>query len=255
MSVSVTLKRAQTRASIRFHHSKGNIITMEMLAALRSGLDSLAGNQHLKLVTLEGAGDHFSFGASIPEHTREHISRVLPETRALLEDLLEFPAITAAVVRGRCLGGGFELALACDFIFAADGAEFGLPEINLGVFPPAASVLLPARVNGARATSAILTGESQSTARWLAAGLVEHAAPVAELDAAVDAWFDRHLAHKSAAALRHAAAAARASVLAEIRTTLPELERLYLDELMQSHDAVEGMEAFLEKRRPQWQDR
>jgi cyclohexa-1,5-dienecarbonyl-CoA hydratase len=255
MAVTLTFNVNQTRASIRFHHFKGNIITLEILAALRSGLASLAGNLHLKLLTLEGAGDDFSFGASIPEHTREHIGRVLPEMRALIEDLLEFPAVTAAIVRGRCLGGGFELALACDFIFASEGAEFGLPEINLGVFPPAASVLLPARVAGARATSAILTGEARSIASWLAAGLVELACPVTDLERAVDAWFDRHLASKSAAALRYAAAAARSSLLADVRTALPKLERLYLDELMRSHDAVEGIQAFLEKRDPQWHDR
>jgi cyclohexa-1,5-dienecarbonyl-CoA hydratase len=172
----------------------------------------------------------------------------------LIEQLLEAPAVTAAAVRGRCLGGGFELALACDFIFAADDAVFGLPEVSLGVFPPAASALLPARAGYARATRAILTGEPVSAARW-AGDLVGLTAPAADLTAAIDTWYATHLAPKSAAALRHAAAAARLGLLAHVRATLPQLERLYLDDLMLTHDAAEGIDAFLAKRPPSWKDR
>ena len=81
--------------------------------------------------------------------------------------------MTAALVRGRCLGGGFEIALACDFIFAEESAVFGLPEIALGVFPPAASALLPPRVGTARATSAIISGKPRPAVEWQQAGLVE----------------------------------------------------------------------------------
>src|SRR5690606_8128747 len=95
---------------------------------------------------------------------------------ALIYDLLDAPAPTAAIVRGRCFGGGFELALACDFVFAADTASFSLPEIALGVFPPAASVLLPLRAGGARATRAILTGEVTAAGEWADAGLVHSTA-------------------------------------------------------------------------------
>jgi cyclohexa-1,5-dienecarbonyl-CoA hydratase len=209
----------------------------------------------VKLVTIEGAGSDFSFGASIPEHSPDRIATVLPEMHALLEDLLDLPATTAAIVRGRCLGGGFELALACDLIFAADDATFGLPEINLGVFPPAASVLLPLRVGPARAVQAILTGRSQPASECRASGLFAGLAPADSLDAAVGAWFDENLRPKSAAALRHAVIAARGAMRAQVRALLPDAERLYLEELMRTHDAVEGIEAFLQKRAPRWQDR
>jgi cyclohexa-1,5-dienecarbonyl-CoA hydratase len=255
MSVTVSFNDSQTRAAFRFAHAKGNIVTAEIVAALRAGLESVAQNPHLKLITIEGEGPDFSFGASIPEHTPEHIARVLPEMDALIFDLLEMPAVTAAVVRGRCLGGGFELALACDLIFAADDAVFGLPEIELGVFPPAGSALLPARAGATRALRAIVTGAPAPAATWREAGLVELPASSANPREEVDAWFERHLAGKSASALRYAAAAARADLLARVRTTLPELERLYLEELMQTHDAVEGVDAFLQKRPPRWRDR
>src|SRR4029078_3038693 len=142
-------------------HPKGNIVTAEMIAALTQAIDGVVDNPHLKLITVEGAGADFSFGASIPEHGPAEIGRVLPEAHKLIYALLDLPVPTAAVVRGRCLGGGFEIALACDFIFAEDSATFGLPEIALGVFPPTASALLPPRGGVARADSATRTATPQ----------------------------------------------------------------------------------------------
>lgn len=255
MSLTVRFDPTQTRAAFTLAHPTGNIITAEVVAAFRSALETAGDNPHLKLLTIEGAGADFSFGASVPEHTPDVIRQVLPEMHGLIEDLLEFRAPTAAVVRGRCLGGGFELVLACDFVFAAEDAVFGLPEIALGVFPPAASAMLPVRVGASRAASAILTGEPRTVRAWQQAGLIEIVAPPDALDQAVDDWFTRHLAPRSAAALRHAAAAARAGLLAHVRATLPRLERLYLDDLMRTHDAVEGVDAFLQKRAPRWTDR
>jgi cyclohexa-1,5-dienecarbonyl-CoA hydratase len=255
MSVSVKFSEDQSRAALRIFHPKGNIITADIVETLRHALESAAQNPHLKLVTLEGEGADFSFGASIPEHAPDQIDRVLPMMHALVEELLELPAITAAIVKGRCLGGGFELALSCDLIFAADDAVFGLPEISLGVFPPVAAVLLPARVGYARATRAVVTGQRLSAREWATAGLVELTAPAAQLDSRVDAWFTEHLAPKSASALRHAAAAVRAGLLAHLRDTLPGLERLYLEDLMRTADAIEGVTAFIEKRMPRWCDR
>ena len=253
--LTVAFDANRTRAAFKLDHPKGNIITSEMIDALAAALEPLNEYAHLKLVTIEGAGDDCSFGASIPEHTAERIGTVLPRMHRLVQDLLAAAAPTAAIVRGRCLGGGFELALACDFIFAADNAILGLPEISLGVFPPVAAALLPVKVGGARAARTILTGELRSAADWYRHGLIELLAPETSLDESVDRWFAHHLAPKSAASLRHAAAAARLNVVDHVRRTLPELERLYLDSLMHTHDATEGVAAFLEKRPPRWLDR
>ena len=254
MSVRLSFNRASTWASIVFAHPTGNIITAEIVRAFRATLADLGEARHLRLVTIEGDGRDFSFGASIPEHTAEEIGRVLPDMHALVVDLLELPAPTAAIVRGRCLGGGFELALGCDVIFAADDATFGLPEIALGVLPPAGTVLLPRRVGQAQASAAILTGESRSAEAWRAAGLVEALAPADRLHAVVEAWFARTLERHSAESLRHATRALRAPLLDAVRAGLPAVERLYLSELMRTHDANEGVRAFLEKRAPEWRD-
>ena len=253
--VQVAFNRDQTRAAFRLFHPKGNIVTAEMIRAFGQSLDTIGENPHLKLVTIEGVGADFSFGASIPEHGPGEIQRVLPAAHALIGALLDLPVVTAALVRGRCLGGGFELALACDFIFAEESAVFGLPEITLGVFPPAAAALLPVRIGTARATSAILTGKALPAAEWHRTGLLEAVVADGTLDGEVDLWFEAQLRWKSGAALRHAAAAARCSLRQHVRAVLPELEKLYLDDLMQTHDAEEGITAFLEKRAPKWTDR
>ena len=253
--VGVAFNHDRSRAAFTLFHEKGNIVTAEMVGALQAALEAIADNPHLKLITLAGHGGDFSFGASIPEHAPDRIGAVLPQMHQLIHDLLDAPAVTAAIVRGRCLGGGFELALACDFIFAADNASFGLPEIALGVFPPAASALLPLRIGAARATRALLTGESRPAADWLQAGLLERVLPADSLDAEVERWFAAHLAPRSAAALRHAAAAARTDLVSRVRQTLPELERLYLDDLMRTHDAAEGIAAFMARRPPDWKNR
>jgi cyclohexa-1,5-dienecarbonyl-CoA hydratase len=252
--LSIETNRDESRTTLRFSHPKGNIITAELIASLSDAIDDAGTNPHLKLLALEGDGADFSFGASIPEHAPDEIGRVLPAMHALITKLLDVPAPTAAFVRGRCLGGGFELAMACDFIFATEDAVFGLPEIALGVFPPAACALLPQKVGWARATSAILTGDSRPAGEWRDAGLVEFVVDAASLHAEVDRWFDLHIAARSAAALRHATAAARFGLKTAVTPVLGQVERIYLKDLMRTADAAEGIRAFLEKRPPRWSD-
>jgi cyclohexa-1,5-dienecarbonyl-CoA hydratase len=255
MPVNLALNPGRTRAAVLFEHRPGNLLTAEVVGQLHAVLTDLEDLPHLRLVTIEGAGADFSFGASVAEHAPEQIASVLPATHALLAALLDVPAPTAAVVRGRCLGGGFELALACDFVLAADTATFGLPEIALGVFPPAASVLLPVRAGASRAASAILSGDPRPAAYWHTLGVVETVAPESELATVVDSWFARTFAGRSAEALRHAVRAARTPVLDAMTGQLPGVEQLYLQDLMRSQDAVEGVRAFLEKRGARWKDK
>ena len=253
--VNLSVNPARTRAALVFEHHPGNLLTGEIVGQLHAALTDLTEFPHLRLVTLEGAGADFSFGASIPEHAPDAIARVLPPTHALIAALLDVPAPTAAVVRGRCLGGGFELALACDFILAGDTATFGLPEIALGVFPPVASVLLPIKAGAARSASAILSGTPKPAGYWERVGVIEAVEPDASLAAAVDGWFSRTLEPHSAEALRHAVRAARRPIVEAVARDLPEVERLYLQDLMASEDAREGTRAFLEKRDARWRDR
>lgn len=233
---------------------KGNVVTADVIADLRAALATVKPGDGLKLISLEAAGPNFSYGASVEEHVADRIAHVLPELDAAVRDLLYAPAPTLAVVRGRCLGGGFELVLACDMVFAADDAVLGVPEVGLGVFPPAAAAILPMRVGASRAARAVIGGEALPAAWWAAAGLIDRIVASDALDAEVERWFASQLEPRSAAALAHAAEAARAALVKTVPALLADLERQYLDRLMRTHDASEGIAAFMERRAPQWRN-
>jgi len=232
---------------------KGNVLDLEMLGAVRARISEIAAAPGpLKLLVFEGAGDHFSFGASVDEHLPKSVRRLLPEFHGLFRDLEALSVPTASIVRGQCLGGALELALWCGVIFCEPSARLGLPEIRLGVFPPLAAIALPWRVPGAKATQLILSGEvygARGAAEW---GLVDRC--VEDAEAALQAWFEERLAGKSAVAVRAAWRAARRPIARALALDLPELERLYLEDLMAHGDPVEGLTAFLERRQPVWKD-
>lgn len=254
--MSVRVERLRDGAHLRLvlDRPRGNIVTVDVIAGLRAAIAAIQPGDGIKLVTLEGAGRNFSYGAAVEEHVPDRIHTVLAELNGAVRDLLRVPAPTLAVVRGLCLGGGFELALACDLVFASDDARLGVPEVGLGVFPPVAAALLPLRVGASRSARAVIGGEALPAAWWAAAGLVDRVAAPGSLDAEVDDWFTRQIAPRSAAALAHAAEAARAAMTRTLPSLLADLERQYLDRLMHTHDASEGIAAFLERRQPQWRN-
>ena len=231
---------------------KANIVDQAMMAALAAAFEDLRNRPQLKVMILTAEGPHFSFGASVQEHLPEHVRAMLPQFSRLLGQMLELPAVTIAAVRGRCLGGGFELALACDFMVAEEGAAFACPEIKLAVFPPAAAVLLPVRIGASRAAELVLTGAAWNAAQAAEAGLIVRTAPKGQLESTVETWIRDHFLARSPVALRYGVRAARLPLRRALQEDLPQLERMYLDELMAESDAVEGLRAFVEKREPRW---
>lgn len=233
---------------------KANVLDAAMMAQLRSLLAVERAGGRRKAIVLQGAGAHFCFGASVPEHAPGQVQAMLPQFHALIDDLLDHPLPILARVSGNCLGGGFELALACSLLFADASARFAVPEIQLGVFPPVATVLLPALGAGALGMRLILSGQAVDATALDAAGLLAAQLPTTAGTAALDDWLQRHLLPHSAAALRIAHRAARAPLLAHWRAHIRPAEQLYLGELMATHDAREGIAAFIERRPPRWQD-
>jgi cyclohexa-1,5-dienecarbonyl-CoA hydratase len=247
------LERDGALLRVRLSRPKANLVDAAMIAALHDAFARHRSSVGLRAVLLDAEGPHFSFGASVEEHLPDRCGTMLASLHALLLAMLDFPAPIMVAVRGQCLGGGLEVALAAGPIFAAPDAQLGQPEMKLGVIAPAASCLLPYRINQPAAEDLLLSGRSVSGEEARSMGLVQTVA--ADPEAAALAYFDAHLATKSAAALACALAAARAPYLADVRRRLADVERLYLDRLMQTRDANEGLAAFLEKRPPRWEHR
>jgi len=241
-------------ATVALAAPKANILDEAMVMELAHAFAGLAARRDLNAVILTADGPHFSFGASVQEHLPGPVAGMLQRFHALLRQIGETPAPTIAAIRGQCLGGGFELALACDLIIAEETAQLGCPEIKLAVFPPAACVLLPLRVGSSRAAELVLTGASWSGAQAAAAGLVNRAVAAGELEQHLKEWLDQNLLAQSPAALRHALSALRSATRRALEEELPKVERLYLEKLMAEPDAEEGLRAFLEKRPPHWRD-
>ena len=232
---------------------RANILTIAMVAELRRALSRYRDNGELKLVVFQGAGGRFSYGASIQEHRKDDAPAMLSGFHRLVRELVAYPVPTAALVEGPCLGGGFELALCCNFLFAASDASFACPEIKLGVIPPVLSTLGRLRLGGPTMERLVLTGGELSTEHAEHLGLLTtRFEPQSDPEAELLCWFRDNLAPLSAHALRQGTRAVRASWLETLDRELDAVERLYLDHIVTSHDGNEGIEAFLEKRPPVW---
>jgi len=236
--------------TITLDKAPGNVIDIAMCEQLRPAIDKAASSLEARVLVLKGKGKNFSFGASVEEHLRDAAPAMLAALGGVIRDLIGFPYPTVAAVQGRCLGGGFELALSCGIIVSEQGATFASPEIQLGVLPPAATALLAGRA----AEDIILTGRTFTAAEAKDMGIVNVLAPDGELGRVVDAFVESHFVPRSAVSLRMATKAVRGRRQAELNNRLDEAERIYLGELLPTHDGVEGIQAFLDKRQPAWRN-
>jgi len=249
--LKVWVEREGALLRLRLARPKANILDAAMIHALDQAFTEHAGNSGVRAALIDHEGPHFSFGASVEEHLPGKCAAMLKDLHALVLRMLEWRAPILVAARGQCLGGGLELACAGNFLFAASEAQFGQPEIKLAVFAPAASCLLPPRIGQLRAEDLLFSGRSIDARTALEWGLVNEVA--ADPLAAALAYFDAHLADRSASSLGYALQAARAPLVEQMRRRLAEVEEIYLSGLMKTRDAVEGLQAFLDKRTPKWE--
>jgi cyclohexa-1,5-dienecarbonyl-CoA hydratase len=237
---------------IRLARPKANIVDSAMMRALELHFAEHTMNGDAKAVILDAEGPNFSFGASVEEHMPGKCCDMLADFHRLVKTILACPVPVIAAIKGQCLGGGLELALAANFIFAAKDTMLGQPEIKLGVFAPAASCLLPERIGRARAEELLFSGNSVDAAEALDLGIVNRVTDD-PTGAAID-WFKNSLATLSASSVRFSVRASRRGAADRIGVALDYVQRLYLDELMSTRDAVEGLEAFVGKRPAKWEN-
>jgi cyclohexa-1,5-dienecarbonyl-CoA hydratase len=231
-----------------------NVLDLATLGELERVLAQVAAAPPQVLVVRGGGERAFSAGVAVEDHTPDLVETMLGRFHGALALLRDLPSITVAAVRGHCLGGGMELAAACDLVVAEEGARFGQPEIKLGCYPPYAAALYPARLGVQRTFDLLLTGRPLAAAEAAAAGFVARLAPAGGLDAAA-AGLVAELTAMSAAVTPLVKRAIRAGEGDGFARALAESERIYLEELAATEDMREGLEAFLAKRPPAWRHR
>ncbi len=230
-----------------------NLLTRSLMAELRERLAELGREERLRVLILHAEGKHFSAGAAVDEHLPDQVDAMIPEFMETIGAVRDFPLPVIAAVQGRCLGGAFELILGADLIIAAEDALLGVPEIQLGVFPPAVCLQLPRWGAPPLAAELVYTGDPQRASVLADAGIVRRVVPGADLLREATTLAE-HIARNSGSVLRVTKRALRAGTRA-LDGAVEEVTRIYLDELMATEDAIEGLTSFLEKRVPEWRHR
>ncbi|HYN85306.1 MAG TPA: enoyl-CoA hydratase-related protein [Pyrinomonadaceae bacterium] len=243
-------------ARITFARPPLNVFDIAMMREMEGALTDVMGRRDVVAVVFEATkgARAFSAGVSVEEHQAETIYRMLESFHAIFRTMEQMAKPTVAVVDGAALGGGCELVAACDFVVSTSRARFGQPEIKLGVFPPVAAVILPRLIGERRARELVLTGELIDAAEALRLGLVSYVVEPEELEAKTEEILAR-LRELSAPALELTRRALDAGRGRTFEDALSRVEDIYLNELMKTEDAAEGVRAFMEKRRPAWKNR
>jgi cyclohexa-1,5-dienecarbonyl-CoA hydratase len=241
----------QAVARITFTHPPVNVIDFQMMDELRDALSQIEQQKQVSVLLLDGSERAFSAGVDVAVHTPELIRTMFEKFHGLIMQMVKMSKITIAEVQGACFGGGAELAMVCDMCFTTPEAKWGFPEISLGCYPPVACTALSALVGEKRAADLIFTGRAFSGAEAAAWGLATEAHDGEELQNAIQMRLD-HLSRLSPAALAHAKKAFYAWDSIHLDKGLARAEKIYLEELMQTEDAKEGVQAWLEKRKPVW---
>jgi len=249
----LTIEIADGVAALTLNRPPVNVLHLPMLREMDAALVDLAGNEAVRALVVQAAGKLFSAGVDVADHTVDKVGEMIPLFDRVCRALAEFPTPTVAAVQGHALGGGCELVLCCDLAVLAEHAKIGQPEIQLASFAPIAALRLPQLVGYRAAADLMFSGRSLTAAEALQIGLVNAVLPAAD----VQAW-----AQAKAAVIanmsRPATRLLKQALLwgyGDWAARLPAVEQLYLQELMATADAHEGLQAFLEKRTPVWRHR
>jgi len=243
-------------ARITFARPPLNIFNIAMMREIGDALSQCAQHRDLAAIVFDAAEGTraFSAGVAVEEHVAETVFQMLDSFHLIFRSLAQISKPVIAVVEGAALGGGCELVAACDIVIACERARFGQPEIKLGVFPPVAAILLPRIIGDKKAREMILLGEIIDAKEALRIGLVSQVVPASELNQQTESWLTK-LRELSSSALQFTRGALEVGRRGNFESALTEVENLYLHELMQTPDATEGVQAFMEKRKPEWRNK
>ncbi len=250
--MNVNIDKNDRLLTVTWNKPPLNVLDIVLLRELDEILRSCAANSAVDVVVLRGQGPKaFSAGMDIHDHTRDKVPEMLDVVHGVIRRLVSLPQVTIAAVRGACLGGGCEVASVCDFVVASEESSFATPEILVGCYPPVALARFAALVGYHRAAEMILTGRRFSAREAQAMGLITRVFADGELEAGVASLVDELLS-KSGAVMRLTVKGLRELSLANFDAALRRSEQIYCDELLRTTDVEEGVQAFLQKRPPQW---
>jgi len=253
--MGVSVEKRDRVASVTFDRPPLNVLDLGLLRELDQALKSVSTASAVDVIVLRGGGQRaFSAGVDIKDHTPEKVPEMLDIVHGVIRKLFALPQVTIALVQGVCLGGGCELASACDFILATEDSSFATPEILVGCYPPVALARFSSLVGYHRAAEMILTGRSFSAREALDIGLITRVLPKEHFETGLNSLLEELLG-KSGAVLRIAVKGLREVSLRGFPDALKRSEELYCNELLQTEDVEEGVRAFLEKRKPGWKHR
>ncbi len=247
---AITLDITQDVATITLNRPPLNILTLDIIRELEVTLKEIAEQTNLKAVVLTANGKAFCAGVDVADHTPDRVEPMIREFGQLFTRLRALPMPTIALVQGAALGGGCELAIACDLVIAGESAKFGQPEIKLGVFPPIAAALFPQLIGHQQTSRLLFSGESIKAPEAARLGLVTYAVADDEVQVTLDHVLAQYR-NLSAVALRLTKRAILYGNDLGVNALI-EIEDLYLRDLMATTDADEGIRAFMEKRQPNW---
>src|SRR6266849_3078617 len=241
-------------ARISLHNPPLNVIDIPMMEELAQALAEIEARPDVPLLVLAGLGKAFSVGVDVAAHTPGQVEPMLAKFHGVIRGLVSTKKVTIAAECGHCLGGGAELAMVCDLVYTSESATWGFPEIKLACYPPVAATALAALVGQKHASDLILTGRTISGSEAASIGLANRATADGEVQSVVEESIER-LARLSPAALAVAKKAIYAWDSIHFDKGLARAEKIYLDELMKTEDAAEGISAFLQKRKPLWKNK
>ena len=243
-------------ARITFARPPLNVLNIAMMREIGAALNDCADRRDLVAIVFDAVPGSraFSAGVAIEEHVAETVFRMLDSFHSIFRVLNQIAKPVVAIVDGPALGGGCELVAACDIVICSQRARFGQPEIKLGVFPPVAAIILPRIIGEKKAREMVLLGEIVDADEALRLGLVNHVVPSNEINQHAEAVLTK-LRELSSASLQFTRNALDLGSNGEFESALTEVENLYLNELMKTEDASEGVRSFMEKRKPEWRNR
>ena len=239
---------------ITLNRPPANVLSIDLMDELNATLESLDNQRDVKVVVLAAAGKYFSAGFELGDHLGDRAYVMMESFKKIFENFTRLDRPLVAAVAGPALGAGSILAAACDIVLAGASAKFGHPEIKGGVFNPMAAALLPRLVGRKRAFEMILGGVTITAAEAERIGLVSRAVPDDKLEAEVAALVQRYQ-EGSAPILQLARRAVASGLDQPLGDAVRLAEDIYLNQLMSTEDAEEGLKAIMEKRKPAWKDR